>query len=358
MKSRMIFFLWALLTWTGAVYGADTRQVVKVTFQGNSARVDVGSAQGITSKVNGANVFLTNKNVTKETEVVLSGSSPNGSLTYNGSYKCRITLNGVKLTSGVAEPLDIQCGKRVELFLADGTTNSLTDAAKGEHDACLYCKGHLEIDGGGTLEISGNARHAISTKEYLKVKKSTCVLNIRKSSGDAIHAGQYFQMNGGTLNVSGMKGDGIQAEMTKDKADELNGQLIIAGGTLNMTVAANDTKGLKSDRNLTISGGKVQVNVTGAGSKGISCGNDMVINESTAPTEILITAAGKPFPNPEDKRDLIKCIGIKTNHNLTISAGKVTVKNTGEKSKTIKVNGSYHAKGGKVDAGTVESAKR
>lgn len=353
-KYRMTLGLWAWLTLAGTAYSAETLQVVKVTFQGNTARVDAGSAQGISSKVNGANVFLTNSNTTKETEVVLSGTTPNGSLTYNGSYKCRITLNGVNLTSTVGEPLDIQCGKRVDLELAAGTTNTLVDAAKGQHDACLYCKGHLEIGGGGTLNISGNARHAISTKEYLKIKKDAGVLQIKKSSGDAIHAGQYFQMNGGTLNISGMKGDGIQAEMTKNRMDEYNGQLFITGGTLNMTVAADDTKGLKSDRDLTISGGKVRIEVKGAGSKGISCGNNMTVNESTAPTDILITAAGGVYVNPEDKTDTVKCTGIKVDRNLTISAGKVTVKNTGDRSKTIKVDGAYHAKGGKVDAGTID----
>ncbi|MBQ4003760.1 MAG: carbohydrate-binding domain-containing protein, partial [Bacteroidaceae bacterium] len=197
--------------------------VISVAFNGSTATVDLRNAPGVSYTTNGANVNIVSENTTDELEIELSGSSSNGSLTYTGGYKCKFYLQGLNLTSTTGAPLDIQCGKRVDLILVGGTTNTLTDATNGEQKACLYCKGHLEISGGGSLNVKGNTRHAIATKEYLQLKKSTGTITVTKAAGDAIHAGQYFQMNGGTLNLSGMTGDGIQAEMTNDPTEEYNG---------------------------------------------------------------------------------------------------------------------------------------
>ena len=206
----------------------------------------------------------------------------------------------------------------------------------------------MEIGGAGTLNVTGNARHAIATKEYLIIKKSAGLIRITKAASDAIHAGQYFQMNGGNIEISGMAGDGIQIESTLDTTDEFNGQAFIKGGSINMKVAADDTKGIKCEKNLEISGGDIKIEASGAGSKGISCDYDMFINENDAPTNIQVTATGGQFTDAAGEK--VKCMGIKVEHNLTISAGTVNVKATGTKAKSIKVGYIYYAKGGKVTA--------
>lgn len=321
---------------------------VMVNFDGNTATVDLGAAKGVTYTVDGANVVITNENTTEETEYILSGTSSDGSLTYNGVYKCKFHLNNLNLTSKKGSPLNIQCGKRIDLVLGEGTENTLIDGATGDQKACLYCKGHMEIGGAGTLNVTGNARHAIATKEYLIIKKSAGLIRINKAASDAIHAGQYFQMNGGNIEISGMAGDGIQIESTLDTTDEFNGQAFIKGGSINMKVAADDTKGIKCEKNLEISGGDIKIEASGAGSKGISCDYDMFINENDAPTNIQVTATGGQFTDAAGEK--VKCMGIKVEHNLTISAGTVNVKATGTKAKSIKVGYIYYAKGGKVTA--------
>lgn len=297
---------------------------VDVTFSGTTATVDLGNSTDITYEINGAHVTLTNTNTTEEMEVEVTGSSTNGSLTYVGSYKTKIHLNGVNLTSLQGAALDIQNGKRIDLILEDGTTNTLVDATTGEQKACLYCKGHLEISGSGSLNVTGNTRHAIATKEYFILKKSTGNITIAKAAGDAIHAGQYFQMNGGTLNISGMAGDGIQAEITDDPTEEMNGQVLIKGGSITMTVAADDTKG-------------------------ISSGTDMIINEDDNTTQITIKATGSKYTDPVTKESS-KCMGIRVVEDLTITAGTINISKTYSSSKGIKVGGTYYAKGGNVSA--------
>lgn len=340
----------------------DSITIVKhitVTFDGNTASVDLGIASpaDITYTINGANVVMNNTNETEEMEFELRGTSNSGSFTYNGTYKCKIHLNGLNLTSTSGAALDIQDGKRIDLILTDGTENTLADAASGVQKAALYCKGHLEVSGSGNLNVTGNTRHAIATNEYMLIKKNTGTITVSKAVSDAMHIEQYFQMNGGTVNLSGMGGDGIQAELKNNPDEELNGQILIKGGSINIDVTADDTKGIKSDDLITISGGTFVINAKGAGSKGISAGTDMVINEDDAATTMTIAATGGVYEDPETD-DTSKCMGIKVTKDLTISAGTITVTNTGRKSKGIKVDGIYYAKGGTVTANVDAAATR
>ena len=340
----------------------DSITIVKhitVTFDGNTASVDLGIASptDITYTINGANVVMNNTNETEEMEFELKGTSNSGSFTYNGTYKCKIHLNGLNLTSTSGAALDIQDGKRIDLILTDGTENTLADAASGVQKAALYCKGHLEVSGSGNLNVTGNTRHAIATNEYMLIKKNTGTITVSKAVSDAMHIEQYFQMNGGTVNLSGMGGDGIQAEAKNDPTEEMNGQVLIKGGSINIDVAADDAKGIKSDSLITVSGGTFVINAKGAGSKGISAGTDMVINEDDAATTMTISATGGVYEDPETD-DTSRCMGIKVTGNLTISAGTITVKNTGTKSRGIKVDGIYYAKGGTVSANINAAATR
>ncbi len=329
---------------------------VTIVYNGSSATVKKPSfVTGVSSTINGANVVITSDNVTEEIKYIVSGTSSNGSLTINGSYKLSLELAGLDLTSATGAALDIECGKRINLILADGKTNSLSDAASGSQKACFYCKGHLEVSGAGTLNVSGNKSHAISTKEYMQMKKTAGTINIVKAANDALHVGQYFQMNGGKISITSTTvGDGIQAESTSDAKDENNGQIIIKGGTLDITMANQDTKAIKADTDITISGGSFTINAEGNGSRGIQTDGNMTIGEEENATSILINATGGKCTLAECAQDPHNCMGIKVDGNLTINKGKVSVYNTGKKSKGIKVGGTYTANGGTISA-VVES---
>ena len=330
-------------------------KMVTVTYDGASATVDLGNSTDITYEVDGAHVTLTNTNTTEEMEVELSGTSTDGSFTYVGSYKCKIHLSGLSLTSTRGAAIDIQNGKRIDLILTDGTVNTLVDCAGGTQKAALYCKGHMEISGSGSLNVQGKTKHAIGTNEYLLLKKSAGAITVTEAVGDAIHAGQYFEMNGGTLNISGMAGDGIQAEATNNTEDEFNGQFFINGGSITMTVTSDDTKGIKSTDGGYIHGGTLDIVASGAGSKGIKTGTFLVINEDAGTTNINIRATGAKYTDPVTK-ETSRCMGMNVGTTLEISAGTVTVVNTGSGSKGIKVATTYYAYGGTVTA-SIEAIK-
>jgi len=345
---------------TSAIDSITIVPQIVVTYSAASATVSIPASvkSDVTATVDGAYVTLTNANVANEVEVILSGSSTDGGFTYEGSYKATLRLDGLTLTSQRGAALDIQCGKRVALVLEDGTTSTLADYAQGAQKACLYCKGHLEVEGGGTLNVSGRLTHAIKTKEYLQLKKSTGTINVLQAQGDAIHAGQYYQQNGGTVNItSTTQADGIQVEyltladdVTPDPDEELNGQVIIKGGTLNIEVTHEDCKAIKADDLVTISGGTFQITASGNGSRGIQTDGSMVIGQEDSTTSITIAAKGGLCTNEDHEDDPHRCMGMKIDGDLTINGGTVTVTNTGSKSRGIKVAGTYTKNGGTVSA--------
>lgn len=320
---------------------------VTVVWDGASATVDIpASVEGVTAEVNGADVVITNVNEDSEQEFVLSGTSSAGSLTYNGTFKCKFHLDGVNLTSASGAAIDIQCGKRVDLILEDGTTNALADFAGGEQKAALNCQGHLEISGGGSLSIAGNARHALRSNEYLLLKKSTGALSVTAAASDGIHCGEFFQMNGGQLTITGTAGDGLQVETDATSEEELNGQFVMNGGSIAVTVTAQDTKGIRLDADATdativphmqLLDGTVTVDLaaTALGSKAIaSDGNLTIGSTATAPVVTLTVGAGT-YTDPTTEEEN-RATGLKADQTLTIAGGTTTVSATGAKSRGVR----------------------
>lgn len=334
--------------------------IITVTWDGAQANVEKGNVLGVDCSIEGADVVITSTNIHNELEFVLQGASTNGSLTYNGTYKCKFYLNGLNLASQKGAALEILCGKRIDLILNEGTDNVLADAPNGTQKAAFYCKGHLEVEGGGSLTVTGKTRHGICTKEYLEIKKSVGSITVNGAESDGIHAGQYFLMKGGTVTVSGQKGDGIQTEIltldddvTPNPDKEFNGQIFIHGGTLNVTVATDDKKGIKSADKMTVTGGTFTILASGKGSKGISVARHLLINEDDNTTVIQIRATGGVYEDEETEEES-RCMGIKVTQNMAVTAGKIMVSNTGSKSRGIKVDGLYY----QADGATVSANKK
>ena len=233
---------------------------VTITWNGTSVAVDIpDNVEGVTVEATGGHVVINNVNTTTEQEFILKGSSSDGSLTYNGSFKTKFHLHGISLTSTKGPAMDIECGKRIDLKLKQGTVNSFTDATERENydetydgsKAAFYCKGHMELSGAGSLTVTGNFKHAMRIKEYLFVKSTLGTLTINGAVSDGLRVGEYFMMNGGNLVVKNVGGDGIQVEAKTNTEEELNGQFILNGGSINVSVTAVDKKGIRLDDNAT-----------------------------------------------------------------------------------------------------------
>lgn len=336
---------------------------VTVTYNGAQATVDLGHAPGVTYTTDGAHVNIVSTNTKDELEFVLQGESTQGSLTYTGSFKCKFYLNGLKLTSDKGAAIgadggviDIQCGKRVDLILNDGTENILVDAPNGQQKAALYCKGHVELSGGGSLTVTGNTKHGIATNEYLELKKSAGSITVNGAVSDAMHIEQYFLMEGGKVTLSGQGGDALQVEtkmlddgITENPDKENNGLMFIRGGSIDIVAAAADTKGIKAPKDLVISGGTFNITASGDGTRGISVGGNLTVNEDHNTTLIQIRATGTDYEDPVTE-ETKRCMGIKVDGDMTVYAGTIRVSNTGVGTRGIRVNGTYTNNGGTVQA--------
>jgi len=340
---------------TAAIDSITIVNPVIITWNGASADVDIPeTAEGVTAEVSGGNVVITNTCNSIEHEFILQGTSSAGSLTYYGEYKAKFHLNGVELTSTSGAAIDIQCGKRIDLIIEDGTTNTLADAANGTQKAALNCQGHLEVGGSGTLNISGNCNHALRSNEYLLLKKSTGTINITKAASDGIHCGEYFLMNGGTISITGVAADGLQVETDATSDEAYNGQFIMNDGSIDITMTAEDTKGIRLDADeaapsivpeMYISGGAVTVNVTSTalGSKAIDCDGNITIGSSASSPIVNLTVAAKRYE--DSTGDTSRATGLKADGTIVIASGATTIKASGKKSRGVKAT-SLTATGG------------
>lgn len=367
MKNRL--FTAILFVFSVVHLNAANGDVIKVVYNGGTADVDIPSTASVKCAVNGAYVTLSSTTTAEEYVYDVTGSTTDGSLTIIGDYKLTLRLNGVSIQSGKGEAINVDCGKRIAIELVEGTTNTLVDYADGSQKAALYTTGHPEFSGAGTLNVSGKAKHAIAAKEYLQIKKSVGTINVLSAVSDGIHCGKgkeknennYFQMNGGVLNISGVgsdcidsddygtvliKGGELNLEVSASDVDGIKADsvLTIADGTVNIDVKGAESTGIKSNWETYIKGGNVTINVSGDGSKGIkgkrqtgktvNDGGSVFFSDS-ADVRIVVSGGNVVVPD-----DTTKCMGISVDADLTHTGGSVYILAKGAEARTYNVKGT------------------
>lgn len=322
---------------------------VAVTYNGSEATLLVSADiyPYLTITVADADVsIIASADLATEVTYALSGTSSDGSFYMDGEYKATLQLSDLTLTNTRGGAITIDCGKRIDVVIPDGTTTTLADG-DGSQKACFFINGHAEFKKGGTLNLVGNLKHAYASDEYTLFKSSFGTLNITSSANDGLHIDQYFQIDGGTINISGVAGDCIDISATDDEDDELNGQAIINAGTINLDITADDTKGIKTENEASIYGGSLTANVAGDGCKGISTGTDLLIDQTddATPTTVTMYVSGSTYMAGDEDLES-KCRGIKVKGDFTFAGGTIYMEVTGSKAKGISVDGTYTYTGG------------
>ena len=307
---------------------ADDNVLVK--YNGGSADVFVAGniANHITAQVTGARVaVMQDADVASEYTYTLQGNSTSGCFYHAGKYKMTLVLNGVNLTNPDSAAINIQNSKRIAVQLADGTSNTLADGAASTKKAAFLVKGHAEFSKGGSLTITGNKKHALACNEYMEVKKTLGNITITSAVADAINVVQYFQMNGGNVNIISCGDDGIQVDAEDTSDGTLDGHVLIQGGTLTINASADATKCIKAEGNVDITGGTLTLKHTGIASWdsseskikepiGISSDRNITINGDAAAVNIKMTGNGTR--------------GMKCDSTLTATAGTIDINCSGE----------------------------
>ena len=335
-----------------------TPNSINVDYAGNQAHVTVSGdvAAFVTVNVDGANVrIVADAALQEEVTYYLSGTSTNGSFFMDGDFKSTVVLDNLNLTSATGAAIDIENGKRIAVELPEGTASTLADAAGGTHKACLFINGHAEFSGAGTLNLRGNTKHAYASDEYTQFKSSFGTFKVTSALSDGMHVEQYLQVDGGAFIISGVQGDCIDVSATKDPLDEFNGQTFINAGTFVLNVAADDTKGIKSENDMAFNGGSITATVSGNGAKGISAGTNLTVSQAQGgSTTIKMNVTGTTYM-PGDATLESKCRGIKVKGDFTFAGGFIDISATGAKSKAISVDGVYYYSGGQMTC-TVDAA--
>ncbi len=337
MKNISIsLFIAMFATASVAMAQSAGNNIVEVVYNDTTATVTVADSisQYITIAQNGAHVSITqSSDLASEITYNLSGMSTDGEFYMSGSYKATIELDNLTLTNAIpvysGAAIHIQNGKRINVKVLTGTTNTLVDAIGGSQKGCLYVKGHAEFKQQGTLNVVGNVKHAIKAGEYISVKNAT--INVTSAVGDGISCNQYFLMESGNINISGTGDDGIQCDIegdtttgeTTDHEDEDSGNMYIEGGTLTVNCTAIAAKGIKSAGDIFISG-------------------EPVIN---------VTTTGKGKWDEDDLETKAAC-GISADGNINISGGSITLTSTGSGGKGMKCDSILTISGGDITVAT------
>ena len=306
---------------------ADDNVLVKYNNTVADVYVAGNIANHITAEVNGARVaVMQDADVATEYTYTLQGSSTSGCFYHAGFYKMTLALNGVNLTNPDSAAINIQNSKRIAVQLVDGTTNTLADGANNTKKAAFLVKGHAEFAKGGSLTITGNKKHALACNEYMEVKKTVGTITIVSAVADAINVAQYFQMNGGTINIQSCGDDGIQVDAEDTAIPEEDGHVLIKGGTLTINASAAGTKCIKAEGNVNIQGGTLTLKHTGIPvwdtdkskikeATGIGSDRNLTINGAEAIVNITMTGNGAR--------------GMKCDSTMTATAGTIDINCSG-----------------------------
>lgn len=284
--------------------------------------------------VNSNGEYVTVDGLEADYTVVVAGTTTNGALRINSNGGFNLRLNGANIASDTCPAINVVTDTRVNLTLVDGTVNTLSDGSASTEKAALLCEGSIEVYGNGTLNVAGNRQHGINSNAHINVYTGT--VNVTAAVKDGIHANN-FRLYGGNVSVSGFGSDGIEAEYGQSNND-IAGDISLMGGSLNVTVANDDCKGLKCDT-LTITAGTHTFIASGAQTKAIKSTIVYIAGGNTT-----ITASGAAVVNDGDPS---YCSGIKAT-NMYVTNGELTITcpSSNDGARGISTDGLFSMSGG------------
>ena len=302
---------------------SSTTHVINIVYSGTSVSV-TGDTDGYVT-TSGADVVVNTGTDTDSLLLVLSGTTTDGSLLVYREKKYGIQLNGVSINNADGPAINNQCGKALYLYVASGTTNSLTDGttyndvtdSSGntiDQKGALFSEGQIYVMGTGTLSVTGSCKHAIASDDYIVVDDDV-TLSVSSTSGNGIKVNDGLWINNGTLDIS------VSADAGRGiKCDSV---VVISGGSTTITTSGDcvydeteqgysSAACIKCDYPFTMTGGTLTMTSSGDGGKGINCADDIIFSGGT----LVATTTGS---NDEGKPK-----AIKSDTGIIISGGSFT----------------------------------
>lgn len=271
-------------------------------------------------------------NITEAGTYILSGETT-GQVTVNTEGNVRIILNNATITSSEGAAISIENAEKTVLELADGTTNTVEDAATRsdeEIDGAIYSSDDMIITGQGTLNVTAKFEDGIVGKDDLWIESGT--INVTSVDG-GIRGKDSLTVSGGALTIDA-GGDGIKSSNDTDLG---KGQLTISGGEI--TITSGDDA-VKAEQNIWITGGTLDIETSVEGIE--------------APV-IVIDDGDVTIYATDDGINASASEIITTDLSLTINGGNVTVEVGQGDTDALDSNGDLTIAGGVVTL-TAQSA--
>lgn len=205
----------------------DDSLATHITFNGINVNIDGEGAvasEGIVT-------------ITEEGAYVLSGNLTDGRLIVDAGKQDKIQLvfQGLEINCSNNAPVYIKKADKVFITLTKATVNSLTDGMEyvnedlDKVDAVIFSRADLTLNGTGQLNITGNYKHGIVSKDDLVITGGIYHISAVK---DVISGKDSVKIKDGTFLLSSMTGDGIES---KNDEDNTRGYVYICGGSIKIT---------------------------------------------------------------------------------------------------------------------------
>lgn len=277
------------------VEGSVFSSIVQINF-GSTVSVDNPLAgKGVTVTTSGSDVTVVSS--LSEVQYTLSGTTTDGSLKIYSDKKFRLNLNNANITNNDGPAINIQSSKRAFIVLNENTINTMTDgktyaSSAEDQKGTIFSEGQLVFSGTGTLNITGNSKHAVASDDYVRIRSGN--INIISAATDGIHSNDAFIADGGIIKIAASS-DGIEAEkgyvvindgvFTLNTGDDgiaasyeetdatITPYVTINGGTINVKSTAGE--GIESKSVLTINNGNIS---TQTADDGLNAGTAIYIN--------------------------------------------------------------------------------
>lgn len=260
---------------------------------------------------NGAYVSNGDVYITLGGNYILSGELTDGSVIVNApeNAKVRLLLNGVQINCSDTAALYVQEADKTVVTAAEGTENTISSGADFDEskkiDGTVYSKSDLSLNGGGTLNVNAEYKHALVCNDDLVITSLT--LNATAPQ-DTIHANDSVRIKEANINLTAGD-DGITVSN-----DDSTDYLYIASGNIEINeccegleaaditidggkiVIYPEDDGLNSMSLMTVNDGEISViNTNGNDADGFDSNGSIIINGGTVYISLKNSASNSAF---------------------------------------------------------------
>ena len=273
----------------------DESAATKITLGDDSISVD---GEGVSTDGSTATI-------TAEGVYIVSGTLTDGQLVVDADdAKVQVVLDGANITCSSGPAIYVKQAKKTFVTLADGSENSLADGSSyeltdedddsGEPEAALFSKDDLTLQGGGSLTVTGNCKHAVVSKDDLVITGGTYKIT---AVTDGLRGKNCVKIKDGDFTIE----TGEDSVKSNEDSEEYKGFVLIDGGTFDVT-AGDDA--FHAETALFVNGGDVTVNTCYEGYEGqtiyIAGGNSNITATDDAVNAATGGTSGSDMQNPDD----------------------------------------------------------